>query len=179
MLFRSEMSKGHVSAVEMRLSIYGMEREEWDDLAEWLLKDWEGDFPGPLISKSNRWIIQIPRLWRIFRMKPGRDGSGFSEMLENIFAPLFEATLHPEKKPKLAEALKHIVGIDSVDDEGAPEVRRLKSELFPLSDVNVSIKKFYTLLLALPLGNMLWSASTSVDYTKKSCLLVATVLLMG
>jgi len=120
-LNRHEMSKGHVSAVEMRLSIYGMEREEWDDLAEWLLKDWEGDFPGPLLSKSNRWIIQIPRLWRIFRMKPGRDGSGFSEMLENIFAPLFEATLHPEKKPKLAEALKHIVGIDSVDDEGAPE----------------------------------------------------------
>ena len=55
-------------------------------------------------------------------MKPGRDGSGFNDMLENIFAPLFEATLYPERKPKLAEALKHIVGIDSVDDEGAPEV---------------------------------------------------------
>lgn len=122
-LNRHELSKGHVSGVELRLSIYGMERHEWDDLAEWMLTDWEGgDFPGPLVSKSNRWMIQIPRLWRIFRMKPGRDGSGFNDMLENIFAPLFEATLYPERKPKLAEALKHIVGIDSVDDEGASEV---------------------------------------------------------
>jgi len=121
-LNRHESSKGHASGVELRLSIYGMERHEWDDLAEWMLRDWEGgDFPGPLVSKSNRWMVQIPRLWRIFRMKPGRDGSGFNDMLENIFAPMFEATLYPEKKPKLAEALKHIVGIDSVDDEGASE----------------------------------------------------------
>jgi len=120
-LNRHETSKGHTSAVELRLSIYGMEREEWDDLAEWMLKDWKGDFPGPLLSASNRWMIQIPRLWRIFRMKPGRDGSGYNEMLENIFTPMFEATLYPERKPKLAEALKHIVGIDSVDDEGASE----------------------------------------------------------
>lgn len=121
-LNRHEVSKGHVSGVELRLSIYGMERHEWDDLAEWMLKDWEGgEFPGPVISKSNRWMVQIPRLWRIFRMKPGRDGSGFNDMLENIFAPMFEATLYPERKPKLAEALKHIVGMDSVDDEGAPE----------------------------------------------------------
>lgn len=123
-LNRHELSKGHVSGVELRLSIYGMERHEWDDLADWMLKDWEGGvFPGPLVSKSNRWLIQIPRLWRIFRGKPGRDGSGYNEMLENIFAPMFEATLTPERNPKLAEALTHIVGIDSVDDEGAPEVR--------------------------------------------------------
>jgi len=121
-LNRHETSKGHVSGLELRLSIYGMEPNEWDDLAEWMLKDWKGgDFPGPLVSESNRWMIQIPRLWRIYRMKPGKDGSGFNDMLENIFIPMFEATLFPEKKPKLAEALKHIVGIDSVDDEGAPE----------------------------------------------------------
>jgi AMP deaminase len=120
-LNRHETSKGHVSGVEMRLSIYGMEREEWYDLAEWMLKDWGGDFPGTMISSSNRWMIQVPRLWRIFRMKPGKDGSGFNEMLENIFSPMFEATLYPEKHPKLAEALKHIVGFDSVDDEGAAE----------------------------------------------------------
>jgi AMP deaminase len=43
-------------------------------------------------------------------------------MLENIFTPMFEATLYPEKHPKLGECLKHIVGIDSVDDEGTHEV---------------------------------------------------------
>lgn len=119
---RHEESKGHSSAVEMRLSIYGMEREEWQDLAEWMLTDWGGDIPGPVLSSNNRWMIQIPRLWRIFRTKPGNDGKGYDEMLENIFTPMFEATLYPEQHPKVAEALKHIVGIDSVDDEGASEV---------------------------------------------------------
>jgi hypothetical protein len=42
-------------------------------------------------------------------------------MLENLFVPLFEATLHPEDHPEIAEAMKHIVGFDSVDDEGVIE----------------------------------------------------------
>lgn len=117
-LNRHEESKGHASAVELRLSIYGMEREEWDNLAEWMLKDWDGDFPGPLLSQKNRWIIQIPRLWRIYKSKANRKRAGFNEMLGNIFLPMFEATLYPDSKPKLAKALKHTVGIDSVDDEG-------------------------------------------------------------
>jgi AMP deaminase len=122
---RHEMSKGHTSACEMRLSIYGMERHEWFDLAKWMLKDWDiPDFPGPMISTNNRWLVQIPRLWRIYSKKPKEDGApdrSFMEMIENIFVPLFEATLYPEKHPEVAEVLKHIVGIDSVDDEGAIE----------------------------------------------------------
>jgi len=42
-------------------------------------------------------------------------------MLQNIFTPMVEATLYPEKHPKVAELLKHVVGFDSVDDEGNPE----------------------------------------------------------
>jgi len=121
-LSRHEESKGHTSGAEMRLSIYGMERHEWKDLAEWMMKDWGGDFPGPVVSTNNRWLIQIPRLWRIYSTKPGSSNRSFLEMLENIFAPMFEATLHPDKHPKIAECLMHIVGIDSVDDEGSPEV---------------------------------------------------------
>jgi hypothetical protein len=46
-LNRHETGKGHNSACEMRLSIYGMERHEWKDLADWMLNDWPGgDFPG-------------------------------------------------------------------------------------------------------------------------------------
>jgi hypothetical protein len=46
-LNRHETGKGHNSACEMRLSIYGMERHEWKDLADWMLHDWPGgDFPG-------------------------------------------------------------------------------------------------------------------------------------
>lgn len=119
---RHEESKGHVSACEMRLSIYGMERKEWKELADWMLKDWGGDIPGPVLSPNNRWMIQIPRLWRIYSSKPSNKDASFSDMLQNIFVPMFEATLEPEKHSAVAEVLKHIVGIDSVDDEGAAEV---------------------------------------------------------
>eukprot|EP00934_Nitzschia_sp_Nitz4_P007966 Nitzschia sp. Nitz4//scaffold46_size129759//23431//25833//NITZ4_003486-RA/size129759-snap-gene-0.4-mRNA-1//1//CDS//3329552550//7956//frame0 len=121
-LSRHEEGKGHKSGAEMRLSIYGMERHEWDDLAEWMLNDWEGDHPGPVLSTNNRWLIQIPRLWRIFSCKPGSPcNRSFLDMLQNIFVPMFEATLYPEKHPKVAECLTHIVGFDSVDDEGSHE----------------------------------------------------------
>lgn len=124
-LDRHEKSKGHNSACEMRLSVYGMERHEFYDLSKWLLRDWKHpDFPGRMISTNNRWHVQIPRLWRIYSRKPTKPGQpqrSFVEMIENIFAPLFEATLYPEEHPEIAEAIKHIVAFDSVDDEGALE----------------------------------------------------------
>lgn len=122
---RHEKAKGHTSACEMRLSIYGMGRSEWRDLAKWVLREWDSeDFPGPMVSTHNRWHIQIPRLWRIYSQKPPQEGlakRSFQDMLENLFVPLFEATLNPEKHPEVAELLTHIVGFDSVDDEGALE----------------------------------------------------------
>lgn len=123
---RHETSQGHHNtACEMRLSIYGMERHEWYDLAKWMLHDWDSPtIPGPVLSSSNRWLIQIPRLWRIYSAKPvanGQPARSFLEMIENIFVPMFEATLYPEEHPEVAEVLKHIVGLDSVDDEGALE----------------------------------------------------------
>ena len=124
-LNRHEISKGHNSACEMSLSIYGMERNEWYDLAVWMMTDWKHpDFPGNMISSDNRWLVQIPRLWRIYSKKPVQDGQpqrSFLEMLSNLFVPLFEATIDPEGNPEIAEAMKHIVGFDSVDDEGALE----------------------------------------------------------
>ena len=124
-LNRHELSKGHTSACEMRLSIYGMERHEWFDLAKWMTTDWQHpDFPGTMISTNNRWLIQVPRLWRIYSQKPVKNGQiqrSFLEMIENLFVPLFDATLDPDNHPEIAEAMKHIVGFDSVDDEGASE----------------------------------------------------------
>jgi AMP deaminase len=124
-IYRHEVSKGHNSACEMRLSIYGMEREEWKDLSVWILRDWEHPkHPGPMLSSDNRWLVQIPRLWRIYSRKPipnGHPPRSFSEMMENLFVPLFEATLYPDEHPDVSEAIKHIVGFDSVDDEGALE----------------------------------------------------------
>uniref|UniRef100_A0A6U3UET0 Uncharacterized protein n=2 Tax=Ditylum brightwellii TaxID=49249 RepID=A0A6U3UET0_9STRA len=127
-LARHEASKGHNSAAEMRLSIYGMERTEWLQLAKWILRDWRNDdYPGPVLSSHNRWMVQVPRLWRIYYKKGGRAQSAeeekrsFQGMLENLFCPIIEATLRPEENPEIAELLTHIVGFDSVDDEGAAE----------------------------------------------------------
>ena len=107
----------------MRLSIYGMERDEWLKLARWVLRDWTGgSHPGNMISTHNRWLVQVPRLWRVYRGRgEGGDGRSFQDMLENLFAPLLDATLRPDENPEVAELLTHIVGFDSVDDEGAPE----------------------------------------------------------
>ncbi len=121
-LARHEQGKGHKSGAEMRLSIYGMERKEWLQLAKWVLRDWQsGDFPGNMLSSHNRWLVQVPRLWRVYHKK-GKGTVSFQDMLENLFSPLFEATLFPEKHPEVAELLQHIVGFDSVDDEGSLEV---------------------------------------------------------
>lgn len=131
MLARHEQRKGHTSAAEMRLSVYGMESNEWLLLAKWVLRDWQGGiYPGNMLSSRNRWLVQIPRLWRVYCKKGG--GISFQTMLENLFCPLFEATLHPEQHPEVAELLNNIVGIDSVDDEGCLEVSRFK-EIFAIN----------------------------------------------
>jgi AMP deaminase len=97
---------------------------EWAQLAKWILKDWQfPEFPGPILSSHNRWLIQIPRLWRIYcsKGKAINQERHFQDMLSNLFCPIFDATLHPNDHPEVAELLKHIVGFDSVDDEGAHE----------------------------------------------------------
>jgi len=126
---RFEAKKGHNAMAEMRLSIYGMERHEWIQLAKWVLKDWPEDSvggswsSGPVLSSHNRWLIQVPRLWRIYCKKGDSKGvkRSFADMIENLFCPIIEATLWPEKNPEVAELLKHVVGFDSVDDEGGAE----------------------------------------------------------
>jgi AMP deaminase len=116
------------TTMELRISIYGIDRGEWGRLAKWVLTPWLGatGLPArPLLSEANRWIIQIPRLYSLFRGKTASDGTPqvahFQVMLEHIFAPLVEATLRPEANPQLAELLSHVVAFDSVDDESNPE----------------------------------------------------------
>lgn len=41
----------------------------------------------------------------------------FGKMLENIFLPVFQATIDPNSNPELSVFLKHVTGFDSVDDE--------------------------------------------------------------
>ncbi|KAJ0068793.1 hypothetical protein NL108_010867, partial [Boleophthalmus pectinirostris] len=97
---------------ELRLSVYGRSRDEWDKLAEWAVNH-------KVYSDNVRWLIQVPRLYDVYKIK--NTLANFQEMLENIFLPLFEATINPRSHPELHLLLDHVVGFDSVDDESKPE----------------------------------------------------------
>jgi len=64
---------------EYRISIYGRSMSEWNELAEWILSN-------RLQSSQNRWMIQIPRLYKLYR-KMGMPN--FMVMIHNFFYPLF------------------------------------------------------------------------------------------
>ncbi|XP_041835765.1 AMP deaminase 2-like isoform X2 [Melanotaenia boesemani] len=97
---------------ELRLSIYGRSRDEWDNLAQWAVRH-------RVYSDNVRWLVQVPRLFDVYHTK--KQLANFQEMLENIFMPLFEVTINPSSHPELHLFLEHVVGFDSVDDESKPE----------------------------------------------------------
>ncbi|GIY40094.1 AMP deaminase 2 [Caerostris darwini] len=108
----SDLEESKYQNAELRLSIYGRRRDEWDRLAQWAVKH-------NVFSHNNRWVIQIPRLYDIY--KSNNLVNNFQEILENIFLPLFEATNNPSSHPELYMFLKYVTGFDSVDDESKPE----------------------------------------------------------
>uniref|UniRef100_A0A8C5FQI0 AMP deaminase n=1 Tax=Gadus morhua TaxID=8049 RepID=A0A8C5FQI0_GADMO len=93
---------------EPRLSIYGRSPDEWRTLASWFVQQ-------RLHSPNLQWMIQVPRIYDIFRAK--KIIPNFAKMLENIFLPLFEATVNPQKNKEVHLFLKYLTGFDSVDDE--------------------------------------------------------------
>eukprot|EP00055_Hartaetosiga_balthica_P016642 m.105884 g.105884 ORF g.105884 m.105884 type:complete len:934 (+) comp9140_c2_seq2:428-3229(+) len=97
---------------EYRVSVYGFSRDEFSNLAKWFVN-------SKLASKNIRWLIQVPRIYHVYRKK--NILTNFQQMLENIFMPLFEVTNNPESDPDLATFLEHVTGFDSVDDESNPE----------------------------------------------------------
>ena len=99
---------------ELRISIYGRNPAEWDQLAAWVVDH-------RLHSPNNRWLVQIPRLFSLFQ----QTGSlvNFEQMLRHIFVPLYEVSVDPASHPKLHLMLQQVVGIDCVDDESKPEGR--------------------------------------------------------
>ncbi|KAF7695363.1 AMP deaminase 2 isoform X1 [Silurus meridionalis] len=107
-----DLEESKYQNVELRLSIYGRSRDEWDKLAQWAVKH-------RVYSDNVRWLVQVPRLFDVYHTK--KQLSNFQEMLENIFLPLFEVTIQPSSHPELHLFLQHVVGFDSVDDESKPE----------------------------------------------------------
>ncbi|XP_010789800.1 AMP deaminase 3 [Notothenia coriiceps] len=103
-----DLEESKYQHAEPRVSIYGRSPEEWDSLSKWFINH-------KVYSPNMRWIIQVPRIYDIFKEK--KLVTNFSKMLENIFLPLFEATVNPQKHKHLNVFLKYVSGFDSVDDE--------------------------------------------------------------
>ncbi|EPY74500.1 AMP deaminase 1 [Camelus ferus] len=93
---------------EPRLSIYGRSPDEWSKLSTWFVQN-------RIHCPNMTWMIQVPRIYDVFRSKNFLPH--FGKMLENVFMPVFEATINPKAHPDLSVFLKHITGFDSVDDE--------------------------------------------------------------
>jgi AMP deaminase len=108
----ADLDASKYQLVEWRVSIYGRNINEFSKLAKWF-------YNNRLYHKNVRWLIQVPRLFHIYR-KSDMVGS-FHEMMENIFRPLFEVSLDPQSDIQLHYFLQTVVGFDSVDDESRPE----------------------------------------------------------
>ncbi|XP_053313540.1 AMP deaminase 1 isoform X2 [Spea bombifrons] len=104
----SDLEDAKYQYAEPRLSIYGRSPQEWTKLAQWFNKH-------KVYSPNMKFMIQVPRIYDIFRAQ--KFVPHFGKMLENIFMPVFEATVNPNANKELSVFLRHITGFDSVDDE--------------------------------------------------------------
>ncbi|XP_061487914.1 AMP deaminase 1 isoform X2 [Rhineura floridana] len=104
----SDLEDAKYQYAEPRLSIYGRSAEEWPKLASWFNTH-------RVYSPNMKWMIQVPRIYDVFRTKNFLPH--FGKMLENIFLPVFQATINPQDNKELSVFLRHITGFDSVDDE--------------------------------------------------------------
>ncbi|XP_030621617.1 AMP deaminase 3 [Chanos chanos] len=103
-----DLEESKYQYAEPRLSIYGRCPSEWENLSQWFILH-------KVHSPNMRWIIQVPRIYDIFKSR--KLVTNFAKMLENIFLPLFEATVNPQNHKELHVFLKYVTGFDSVDDE--------------------------------------------------------------
>ncbi|PQM36988.1 AMP deaminase isoform X2 [Prunus yedoensis var. nudiflora] len=113
----SDLEASRYQMAEYRISVYGRKQSEWDQLASWFVNN-------SIYSENAVWLIQLPRLYNIYK-KMGIVTS-FQNILDNVFIPLFEATVNPNSHPQLHSFLMQVVGFDIVDDESKPERRPTK-----------------------------------------------------
>ncbi|XP_047130128.1 AMP deaminase 2 isoform X1 [Hydra vulgaris] len=119
----SDLEESKYQNAELRLSIYGRDKNEWDKLGKWAVVH-------DVASYNVRWLIQIPRLYDIY--KSNNQIKNFEEVLDNIFRPLFEVSVNPSSHPDLHRFLRQVIGFDSVDDESKHElVAFTKNSLLP------------------------------------------------
>ena len=71
-----------------------------------------------------RWVIQVPRLFDIYKSTGQLDS--FGQLLDNLFQPLFQVTVDPSSNPQLHCFLQQVVAFDSVDDESKQEAHQFQ-----------------------------------------------------
>jgi AMP deaminase len=71
--------------VEWRLSIYGRNINEWDKLAKWVVNH-------KLFSHNLRWLIQIPRLYEVF--KGSKQIENFGDIIRSKSWPIAPLSLN-------------------------------------------------------------------------------------
>lgn len=108
----SDLEESKYQMAELRISVYGRKKDEWDKLAKWAVTH-------DVASYNVRWLIQVPRLYDVYYSN--KQTKNFEEVLDNIFRPLFEVTNDPNSHPELHKFLRQVIGFDSVDDESKPE----------------------------------------------------------
>ncbi|XP_068619341.1 AMP deaminase 2-like [Battus philenor] len=108
----ADLADSKYTYTEPRLSIYCKRPDEWSRLATWALRH-------SVHSPHVRWLIQVPRLYDIYRIK--KLLKNFQEFLSNLFDPLFQVSINPSSNTELHMFLTHVIGFDSVDDESKPE----------------------------------------------------------
>ncbi|KAI3977993.1 hypothetical protein MKX01_032370, partial [Papaver californicum] len=96
----NDLEASKYQMAEYRVSIYGRKQSEWDQLASWFINN-------ELHSENAVWLIQLPRLYNIYRKM------GTATSFQNIL-------------DSLDVFLKQVVGFDLVDDESKPERRPTK-----------------------------------------------------
>ena len=109
-----DRDRGSANFTEYRVSVYGIAKSEWTELATWIADN-------NLSSPNNCWLVQCPRVFNVF--KKINKVKVFQDLLTNVFEPLFEATLYPEREENvhLSAFLANMSGFDSVDDESKEE----------------------------------------------------------
>lgn len=56
----ADLEQSKYQMAEYRISIYGRSRDEWDKLAGWIVDN-------GLFSPNVRWLIQVPRLYEVYK----------------------------------------------------------------------------------------------------------------
>ncbi|PKC59713.1 AMP deaminase [Rhizophagus irregularis] len=140
----SDLEASKYQMAEYRVSIYGRSTSEWDKLAKWIINN-------KLISPNVRWLIQIPRLYNVYKATGTYECYEF--VIKNIFEPLYEVTKNPRSHPELHVFLQRVVGFDSVDDESKAERRIHKKYPCP-KEWNTGLNPPYSYYLYYMFANM-------------------------